>query len=69
MSDQPISFDITPEGVLLLGQILETAMDSVLPDWDEGTPIPEELQETVVQVAGAVLVEILRQVEETEVEN
>ena len=61
MEEQKAQFDITEDGVMLLSAILEVALDSVAPNWGEKSDLPVEVQETVAQVAGAILIEILRQ--------
>lgn len=65
MEEQQTGFNVTPEGVDLLAQILEFASASVAPDhdWESGAAeLTGEQQELVMVTAGGVLVEILRQV-------
>ena len=61
MEDKNASFAPSPDGLDLLSAILYTALDSVAPNWEQGDDLPVEVQEAVAQVAGAILVEILRQ--------
>lgn len=61
MEEQKVPFNITEDGVNLLSAILEVALDSVAPNWEEKSDLPVEVQEAVAQVAGAIVVEILRQ--------
>lgn len=66
MQEQTTSFNVTDEGLALLHQILDAAADAVIPEWRDEDEIPVELQETVVQVAGSVLVQIIQMSEEAE---
>lgn len=63
MTDQPVNFNITPDGIDLLHHILEVSVDMTVPDWDGTTELPQEVQERGLQVAGAILVNILQQAE------
>lgn len=66
MNDLDFHFNTTPEGVELLHEILDAAATSAAPDWRDREELPVELQETIVQVAGSLIVEVIRLAEEAE---
>lgn len=66
MNDLNFHFNTTPEGIELLNEILDAAATSVAPDWRDHDEIPIELQETIVQVAGSLVVEVIRLAGEAE---
>lgn len=66
VNDLNFHFNTTPEGIELLHEILDAAATAVVPDWRDREELPVELQETVVQVAGTLIVEVIRLSEEAE---
>lgn len=67
MEEQQLAFNITPDGIDLLADILVAAhqCSGIEPGSRE---LSEDEQEQLISLAGAILVEVLRQAEEADEE-
>lgn len=69
MEEQLLDFNVTPEGIELLAQILDAASASAVPehDWESGpADLSDSDQDFIFTLMGAISVQLLQQLAEAE---